>query len=264
MVPAEAATLGQSRPPSPFFAAFLSSLVRFGPRLPRYPSKLGVRNDEVEDGTASNVLASELGERSGDGFLVVWDYIDGPDGLYGQVFDGSAVAQGSPIEVTAGSYGNARLQGLDTGGLMAVWRSGLSRAKRRSFDASATGAAAVDISPLAGLQRWTDVTALPGGRAAVTWLTIPDNGPYRIDAQLITADSQIDTEWQVDTAAVSLNRSRIAYDPASAQLIILWTRLGSANGDQEDIILRRYSLETPIFIDGFESGDLLGWSGSVL
>ena len=212
------------------------------------------------DGTASNVYAPISGSRPGGGFLVAWQYNGGASGLWAESFTDAAAAGGTPIEVTSGSHGDASLQGLDGGGFMAVWRSGLSRAMRRTFDAVGNGGAEVEVSSLAGLQHWTDVTALPGGRAALTWVTNPDSDPVRIDAQLIGADSQVDSEWQVDSSVVSLLGSKIVYDTASAQLILAWTRRGSIGGDQEDIILRRYSLETPIFVDGFESGDFTLWS----
>ncbi|MEM9595819.1 MAG: hypothetical protein AAGD06_16220 [Acidobacteriota bacterium] len=212
------------------------------------------------DGTSSNVFGPELGSRRGDGFLVAWEYVDSPDGLWAQSFTGAAAADGVPLEVTPGGSGYPRLAGLDGDGFMVVWASSTSVAKRRSFDAAGTGAPEVDIDPAAGSQRWLDVAAVPGGGAAVIWTTSPSSGPTRIDAQRIGADSQVESEWRVDESSTSLFSSRILYDAASGHLVATWTRRSSVPIEQEDIYLRRYDLGTAIFLDGFESGGTTAWS----
>lgn len=211
-------------------------------------------------GSNESVYDPKLGKRPGGGLFVAWNYVDDPAGLWAQAFTDAASPDSSPIEITPGSYNYSRLSGFNDGSFAAVWSSNLSRAKRRQFDDMGMPGPAIDISAAEGLQRWTDVATLPDGRMAVTWITFPSSGPDHLDAQLIGIDSQVSDEWQVDTSNVSLLRSRIVYDAASAHLVLLWTRRGSPGGDQEDVILRRYSLEALLFTDSFESGDLTAWS----
>ena len=211
------------------------------------------------DGTGSNVFGPEMTGRPGGGFVVSWDYDGGPDGLWAQAFTDAASPDGLPIEVADAGSGELRLAGLEDGGFIAVWRSPLSRAKRRRFDAAGIAQPAIDISAGEGLQQWTDVTSVSKGRAAVTWIALPSSGPRRIEAQLIAADATVADEWTVTTTTVSLLRSRIAYDAASNHLVLLWTERFSPGGDQEDVLLRRYDLTDRIFADGFESGDTSAW-----
>lgn len=212
------------------------------------------------DGTSGSVFGPELAARPGGGFVVSWDYDDGPDGRWAQAFTDAASPDGVPLEITAGGNGHNRLAGLSDGGFITVWRSQASRATRRRFDSAGVPSPPVAISDLEGLQRWTDVTALSAGQVALTWTTLPSSDPDRIDAQLIAADGSVTSEWLVDTSVVSLFGSRIVYDAAADHLVVLWTRRGSSGGDQEDIILRRYDLEVALFADGFESGDLSAWT----
>lgn len=218
------------------------------------------------DGAASNVYAPQLASREGGGFFVTWQYNGGASGLWAQAFTDTAVADSMPWQVISSSSSYESVTGMTDGGFVLAWRSPVDGAKRRRFDSSGSPSPEVDVSTSADSQRWTDVTALPGGRAALVWSTAsatdPNTNPHRVDAQLIGAGSGVDSEWTVDTSAISLFASRVAYDTVTGDLIVVWTRRFPPGGDQEDILLRRYELEPPLFVDGFESGDTTEWSSS--
>ncbi len=115
-------------------------------------------------------------------------------------------------------------------------------------------------------QRYPAVAFDPGGGFLVVWQSGNYEAvgePGEIIGQQFAADgTAVGGEFQVNTYSTGYQfYSEIAAN-ARGDFVVAWTSFGSATGDSDGSV-QAQRFTAPLFVDGFESGDLSAWSEAV-
>lgn len=224
-------------------------------------------------------LAPSVEVTSQDRAVVTWT---GGDALefsrvLGRLFDsgGNPVTEEFLVDTASSTAVNgARVSSLPLGGFVIVWTaygdkddSSRSSVHGRVFDSAGQGLGPSFLvnSHLSAEQQNASVSATTRGDFVVVWEswgTPRDQGGFSIQAQLFEpSGSPKGVEFGVNNHTPSTqNEARVAM-ATEGDFLVSFTSFGSSTGDPDFGIQARL-FQTPLFVDGFESGDLGSWSSS--
>ncbi len=234
---------------------------------------------QVNDATAGSQEYPDIAALAGGEFIVAWrDYLGAGVEITARRMTGDGVPLATDFQVN--SYGTG-FQGFPAvapapgGDFLVVWESfgssagdqDLTSVQARLFSSDGTPVGLdLQVNTYTSSQQFRpDVAATADGRFVVTWIDGAifggqDGDGYGIFGRMIEAGgTPVGDEFQVNAYTTSTQRIP-AIARAGDRFVVVWQGAGpDAEGRQ--IFGRRLSTDL-IFHDGFESGDLSGWSSS--
>ena len=241
---------------------------------------------QINSYTPSSQLTPEIAMAPGGSFFVVWSSISGGSAdtsgtaILAQRYDANGVTLGSELLVnsyTTGAQNDPRVAVCDDDGFIVVWGSlggsfgtddSFSSIQAQRFDATGgLEGGQFQVNTYTSLNQITPtVAADPDGRFVVAWedYNDPADGDYgAIVAQLFEADgSFVGEQFMVNTyTTLAQNEASVAVQPGF-DFLIVWESRGSFGNDTDFTSIQGQLYTSPIFTDGFESGDVSAWSNS--
>jgi hypothetical protein len=115
-------------------------------------------------------------------------------------------------------------------------------------------------------QRWSSVTIDSTGNFVVVWHS--GGGPasinYNIQGQRHdSSGNRLGNEFQVSTYTTSSQNRPLVAGTADGDFVVAWQSLASSGDDSSSWSIQARRYDTPLFVDGFESGNLSAWTLSV-
>jgi len=226
--------------------------------------------------TASTKLDPSVTGLDGGGFVVAWQSQDQDgsyDGVYGQRYDASGVAQGSEFRIntttTNGQY-DPSVTGLSGGGFVVTWMSDTHQdgsfegVYGQRYDASgvAQGAEFLINTTTTGSQSSPSVTGLGNGGFVATWTgngaqtgNVDDVGVFgqRYNASGVAQGS----EFRVNTTTTSGQQYPSVTALADGGFVVTWRGNGAQTGnvDGDGVFVQRYDANgNQVHRDGTTSG----------
>ena len=194
-----------------------------------------ILNDQlVQPGTMSAL--------AGGGFVVTWIDRSGSfdDAVRGQIFDSAGAMVGGEFLVNDARQGDQfanSVTGLTDGRFVATWRDdgtngddpngGAVRGQIFLADGTKSGGQFLVNTTTAGPQFDSAVTALSGGRFAVTWTDNSQMGADKLGSsirgQIFAADgTKSGGEFQVNTNAGGYQQDSVLTELADGRLLVIW------------------------------------------
>jgi hypothetical protein len=254
----------------------------------RYDAAGVAQGDEfqVNTYTSNSQTYPSIGIDSDGHFIVVW-HSNGSSGtdtssnsIQAQRYDAAGIPVGDEFQVnsyTTGTQWNPSVAVGTEGDFVVAWWSAGSdgtdsdgysvQARRFDADGLAVGAEfQVNTYTTTG-QTFPMVVSDSESNFVVTWTSYGSSGTdtdsSSIFAQSFSANgARIGDEFQVNTYTTSSQRLSSIGGNADGTFVVAWDSYGSAGTDSSSnsIQAQHYS---PIFADGFETGDVSAWSNSL-
>ena len=218
------------------------------------------------------------GNAVGGDFFVTWfagytamsmnnagEFVVGTSGMRGRRFDASANALGPDFPLETSPYVFARPSiAIDaTGAFVATWARA-AYVVGRSFDASGNGGPLFAVnSYTTGEQRLPSVAAFPSGEFVVVWWDqSPTGNSDTFGRRFDAAANPMGPDFRINAYTTGGQLGGVVAATASDTFVVAWENLPPSPPGR-NIVARRWTM-TPdlIFADGFESGDLTGWSAA--
>ena len=243
---------------------------------------------QVNDFIGGDQINPDIVSFGSGNFLIVWDSGASPGddssgySIQGRYFlpDGTPVAgQFQVNSTTSGNQTSPQVAGTPSGQAVVVWQSGTSAGTdhdltsiqvRRFSSAGLPQSADTQVNTYTSLQQYfPGVSADQAGNFIITWSSDgspgSDNSNSSIQARRFTSNgSPLEDQFQVNSFIESRQiLSRIALASIN-HFLIVWSSLGSPGSDNSgDSIQGQFFVHSPIFSNGFETGDTSEWSATV-
>lgn len=220
-------------------------------------------------------------------FVVVWasDHSIGSDHDYssiqGRLYDASGLPEDLPAQVNSyvtGIQWSPAVAMNAEGAFVVVWESGESPDNDHdgwSIQGRLFASNGAPLAPQAqvntyvtGSQFRPAVAANADGDFVVAWESQgsagSDQDGFSIQGRLYAPNgAPIGLQAQVNSFTSSdQRRPAVAIDPRG-DFVVVWDSDGSSGGDTEGTSIQAQRYVRPIFIDGFEGGDMTAWSSAV-
>ncbi len=244
---------------------------RFAPSGAKLGHEFQVNSDTTGDQNYPTVAT----DRNGN-FVIVWRS-ESPTSLYNLLaqrfaVDGSRVGREFQVNTyTAGGAGQPSLAFDSASNFTVAWTSestagvGTSsrniQAQRFGADAARLGEQFLVNTLTTGSQTSAEVAMLSDASFVIVWRSLAGYVGDSIEGQQFGADgSVVAHQFQVSSYTTSGQRRPKAAARANGELIVVWSSGGSYDGDPT-LSIQAQRFISPLFTDGFESGDTSAWDG---
>ena len=259
-----------------------SSLGILGRRLDSSATPIGVEFQVNAYTTGKQEFPFVAGSSSGD-FVVVWQSQGsyGTDtsisSIQGQRFDDLGAPIGSQFQVNTYTTSYQRAPAVDIGGdgsFVVVWDSVGSygsdtdqsvQGQRFDGDGLASGGQFQINTFTNNQQRRARVGITTDGSFVVVWRS---RGSFSLDHGYSVQGQRFDpsglpsgSQFKVNTYAYSYQWFPEIGAGLDGEFVVVWMSAGSYGTDNSESSIQGQRFATPIFADGFESGDASAWSG---
>ena len=242
---------------------------------------------QVNTYTTSQQQSSSVAMEADGSFVVVWESkgSSGTDtseySIQGRRYDSNGSPLGGEFQVNTYTTDDQRVPSvaIDTaGGFVVVWQSigsggtdsaGTSiQGQRYSSDGMAIGGEFQVNTYTTSYQNAARVATDPAGGFVVVWESFGSSGNdfslRSIQGQRYDADGvATGGEFQVNTFITNHQYRPMVATDASGTFVVVWTSIGSAGTDNSGGSIQGQRFATPLFADGFESGDTSAWSSTL-
>lgn len=222
-------------------------------------------------------------DANGD-FVVVW-HADGPTGddtslasIQGRRFDSLGVPLGTQFVANTYTTGNQIAPDISmqsAGDFVVVWNSDQAgngdssersiQGQRFASDGTPQGNQFLINTYTTGIQWGPTVHHDAGDGFVVTWQNyLPANGPYNdILGQRFTSNgTSLGEEFHITPAPEIFGGYPSLASDSAANFVVVWQSYHDGDSDY-GLLAQRFCNPSCLFVDGFESGDTMSWSGSM-
>jgi len=241
---------------------------------------------QVNTFTAGRQIVPKLTVTPGGLFAVAWESVgsSGSDSsgrsVQARIFDAAGDPVGADFQVNTYTAGDQRFPsvGISSDGIVTiVWSSNAAAGSDTSFTSVQGQRYDSTGNPIGGEfqvntyttnhQRYPSVAVEPDGDFVVVW---ESDGSFGTDLSNSSIQGQrydasgapVGGEFQVNSHTTAFQaRPYLAAGP-DGRFIVAWDSGSSAGTDTLEQSVQMRGFDTPIFADGFESGDVSAWSGS--
>lgn len=241
---------------------------------------------QVNTYTTSEQFFANVGSDGSGGFVVVWHSFasGGTDSdnqsIQGQRYASDGSPAGSQFQAntyTTGSQTRPVVGSKGGDGFVVAWQSFGSETDPSDSSVQAQLYAA-DGSPAGGQfqvntyttddQNNPAVSSDSAGGFLVTWTSTGSNGTdssaSSVQGRRYASDGAPSTgEFQVNTSTLGGQYGAAVGPDGTGGLILTWASLVSTGDDSDSFSIQGQLYDSPIFADGFESGDTSAWSQTV-
>ncbi len=216
-------------------------------------------------------------------FIVVWQS-EGSNGTDPTGFSIQAqrfASDGAPLSgefqvnsLTSGWQESPMVASASDGDFFVVWNSVVSngtdsdnrsiQARRLSSDGTPLGVDFQVNTYTTSIQNRSALSFDSEGNLVVVWHSYiyPDGASTIFGQRFGVYDRPIGTEFQIDTYSTDgPGTASVACRPGG-RFVVVWSSEGSNGTDSSTFSVQGQGFDTPIFVDGFESGDTSAWSSS--
>jgi hypothetical protein len=216
-------------------------------------------------------------------FVVVWHSARSAGDDYFRSVQGQRyAADGTPLggqfqvnTATLGTQDRPAVAADGSGDFVIVWESEdftpdidlAIKGQRYASDGTPLGAEFQVDSLTEGLQVRPDVTTDTAGNFAVVWLSMQLDGQgffESIQGQLLAVDgTPRGDEFQINTYSGELVADPMVGLSEDGRFVVVWDGYALGGPDTSSSSVQGQRFDSPLFSDGFESGDVTAWPESV-
>ncbi len=241
---------------------------------------------QVNSYTTDDQWGPEVAVGAAGNFVVVWGSggSSGTDtsgwSVLGQRYDASGTPIGGQFQVnsyTTGSQLGAAVAADAEGNFVVVWQShgsygtdtSSASVQGQRYDASGTpvGSQFQINSYTTGGQADSEVSVDAQGNFVVVWESVgsygTDNLGYSIQGQRYDASgAAVGDEFQINSYTTGAQWVPSVASEPQGDFVVVWASDGSYGTDGLGYSIQGQRFASPIFVDGFESGDTSAWSST--